>query len=87
LGVSRFPVRLAAARLELIEKHKQEMKRFPPDLARFPDSLRRKCPVGDVAERVRACNLNEVVQHGKRADAIVKNMLLYSRQGSEFERP
>jgi two-component system, NtrC family, sensor kinase len=27
-------------------------------------------------------NLDKVVQHGKRADAIVKNMLLHSRQGS-----
>src|SRR5205814_5459394 len=27
-------------------------------------------------------NLDKVVQHGKRADSIVKNMLLHSRQGS-----
>jgi hypothetical protein len=27
-------------------------------------------------------NLGKVVQHGKRADAIVKNMLLHSREGS-----
>jgi hypothetical protein len=26
-------------------------------------------------------NLDKVVQHGKRADAIVKNMLLHSREG------
>jgi GAF domain-containing protein len=32
-------------------------------------------------------NLDKVVQHGKRADAIVKNMLLHSRQGSEEHRP
>jgi signal transduction histidine kinase len=32
-------------------------------------------------------NLNKVVQHGKRADAIVKNMLLHSRQGSSEHRP
>jgi len=32
-------------------------------------------------------NLNRVVQHGKRADAIVKNMLLHSRQGSVEHRP
>ena len=31
-------------------------------------------------------NLNKVVQHGKRADAIVKNMLLHSRQGSGEHR-
>jgi two-component system NtrC family sensor kinase len=31
-------------------------------------------------------NLQKVVQHGKRADAIVKNMLLHSRQGSGEHR-
>jgi two-component system NtrC family sensor kinase len=31
-------------------------------------------------------NLNKVVQHGKRADAIVKNMLLHSREGSGEHR-
>jgi signal transduction histidine kinase len=32
-------------------------------------------------------NLEKVVQHGKRADSIVKNMLLHSRQGSGEHRP
>ena len=32
-------------------------------------------------------NLEKVVQHGKRADSIVKNMLLHSRQGSGDHRP
>ena len=32
-------------------------------------------------------NLEKVVQHGKRADSIVKNMLLHSRQGSGERRP
>ena len=32
-------------------------------------------------------NLDKVVQHGKRADAIVKNMLLHSREGSDEHRP
>src|SRR5512138_2754649 len=31
-------------------------------------------------------NLNKVVQHGKRADSIVKNMLLHSREGSGEQR-
>jgi hypothetical protein len=31
-------------------------------------------------------NLDKVVQHGKRADTIVKNMLLHSREGSEEHR-
>ncbi|MGA7346174.1 MAG: ATP-binding protein, partial [Pseudolabrys sp.] len=32
-------------------------------------------------------NLDKVVQHGKRADGIVKNMLLHSREGSGEHRP
>jgi GAF domain-containing protein len=32
-------------------------------------------------------NLNKIVQHGKRADSIVKNMLLHSREGSGDRRP
>jgi signal transduction histidine kinase len=32
-------------------------------------------------------NLDKVVQHGKRADAIIKNMLLHAREGSGEHRP
>jgi two-component system NtrC family sensor kinase len=32
-------------------------------------------------------NLEKVVQHGQRADSIVKNMLLHSREGSGERRP
>jgi PAS domain S-box-containing protein len=32
-------------------------------------------------------NLEKIVQHGKRADSIVKNMLLHSRAGSTEHRP
>jgi signal transduction histidine kinase len=32
-------------------------------------------------------NLEKVVQHGKRADSIVKNMLLHSREGTGEHRP
>jgi two-component system, NtrC family, sensor kinase len=32
-------------------------------------------------------NLEKVVQHGRRADSIVKNMLLHSREGSGEQRP
>jgi two-component system, NtrC family, sensor kinase len=32
-------------------------------------------------------NLEKVVQHGKRADSIVKNMLLHSREGAGEQRP
>jgi signal transduction histidine kinase len=32
-------------------------------------------------------NLDKIAQHGKRADSIVKNMLLHSREGSGEQRP
>jgi len=42
--------------------------------------------IKELADTLRS-NLEKVVQHGKRADAIVKNMLLHSRQGSQEHRP
>jgi two-component system, NtrC family, sensor kinase len=42
--------------------------------------------IAELTDTLRA-NLDKVVQHGKRADAIVKNMLLHSRQGSGEHRP
>ena len=42
--------------------------------------------IGEIADMLQG-NLEKVVQHGKRADAIVKNMLLHSRQGSGEHRP
>jgi signal transduction histidine kinase len=46
----------------------------------------RRAEFGELTETLRG-NLQKVVQHGKRADAIVKNMLLHSRQGSgEYRR-
>ena len=41
--------------------------------------------ISEIAETLRG-NLDKVVQHGKRADAIVKNMLLHSREGSGEHR-
>lgn len=41
--------------------------------------------VNEITEMLRG-NLEKVVQHGKRADSIVKNMLLHSRQGSGEHR-
>jgi signal transduction histidine kinase len=42
--------------------------------------------ITDLTNTLRA-NLDKIVQHGKRADAIVKNMLLHSREGSGEHRP
>jgi two-component system, NtrC family, sensor kinase len=46
----------------------------------------RRAEFGELTETLRG-NLQKIVQHGKRADAIVKNMLLHSRQGSGEHRP
>jgi GAF domain-containing protein len=47
---------------------------------------KRRDEVAELMETLRS-NLDKVVQHGKRADAIVKNMLLHSHQGSGEHRP
>ena len=41
--------------------------------------------VGELTQMLKS-NLEKVVQHGKRADSIVKNMLLHSREGSGEQR-
>ena len=45
-----------------------------------------RAEIREIADTLQG-NLDKVVQHGKRADAIVKNMLLHSRQGSGEHRP
>jgi signal transduction histidine kinase len=45
-----------------------------------------RAEISEIADTLQG-NLEKVVQHGKRADAIVKNMLLHSRQGSGEHRP
>ena len=45
-----------------------------------------RAEINELTDTLRG-NLDKVVQHGKRADAIVKNMLLHSRQGSGEHRP
>jgi GAF domain-containing protein len=45
-----------------------------------------RAEISEIADTLQG-NLGKVVQHGKRADAIVKNMLLHSRQGSGEHRP
>jgi two-component system, NtrC family, sensor kinase len=57
------------------------------------DVLTSATPDGKKAEEVDELtlllktNLEKVVQHGKRADSIVKNMLLHSREGTGEHRP
>jgi signal transduction histidine kinase len=45
-----------------------------------------KDEVGELTGMLRG-NLEKVVQHGRRADSIVRNMLLHSREGSGEHRP
>ncbi len=41
--------------------------------------------ISDIADTLRG-NLDKIIQHGKRADSIVKNMLMHSREGSGEHR-
>jgi two-component system, NtrC family, sensor kinase len=51
--------------------------------ARLEETMRREF---DEIRKLLRSNLEKIVQHGKRADAIVKNMLLHSRSGSVDHR-
>src|SRR5215467_342424 len=50
------------------------------------DDVGRRKELDEIRELLKS-NLEKVVQHGKRADSIVKNMLLHSREGSGEHRP
>lgn len=45
-----------------------------------------RASIAEITELLKG-NLQKVVQHGRRADSIVKNMLLHSRSGSGEHRP
>jgi two-component system, NtrC family, sensor kinase len=64
---------------ELIDELQDTLKGLP-----FDDKARAE--INELTDTLRG-NLDKVVQHGKRADAIVKNMLLHSREGSGEHRP
>jgi signal transduction histidine kinase len=58
---------------ELVDELQETLKSFP-----FADKARAE--INELTDTLRD-NLDKVVQHGKRADTIVKNMLLHSREG------
>jgi GAF domain-containing protein len=60
-----------------------ELARALEKLANGPDA---RAEIDEITAVLRG-NLQKIVQHGKRADSIVKNMLLHSRQGSGEHRP
>src|SRR5262249_28301602 len=47
---------------------------------------KRRSEITELMDTLRG-NLDKVVQHGQRADSIVKNMLLHSRESSVEHRP
>jgi signal transduction histidine kinase len=55
-------------------------------LQRMQSDEKTRAEVNELTETLRA-NLGKIEQHGKRADSIVKNMLLHSREGSGEHRP
>ena len=65
--------------VELIDELRQALAG-----ANLNDKLRAQ--ISEIADMLQG-NLDKVVQHGKRANSIVKNMLLHSRQGSQEHRP
>jgi len=56
------------------------------DTLKGPLDDKARAEIKDLTDTLRS-NLDKVVQHGKRADAIVKNMLQHSREGSGDHRP
>jgi signal transduction histidine kinase len=74
-----FVNNFSAVSTELIDELRQALAS-----ANLDNKLRAE--ISEIADTLQG-NLDKVVQHGKRADAIVKNMLLHSRQGSGEHRP
>src|SRR5215510_5445186 len=74
-----FVNNFSAVSVELIDELRQSLAD-----ANLSDKLQGE--VAEIADMLQG-NLDKVVQHGKRADSIVKNMLLHSRAGSGEHRP
>jgi two-component system NtrC family sensor kinase len=74
-----FVNNFSSVSVEVIEELRQALS-----AANLDSKLRSE--VTEIADMLQG-NLDKVVQHGKRADSIVKNMLLHSRAGSGEHRP
>jgi GAF domain-containing protein len=74
-----FVNNFSAVSAELIDELRQALAG-----ANLDSKLRAE--ITEIADTLQG-NLEKVVQHGKRADGIVKNMLLHSREGSGDHRP
>ena len=74
-----FVNNFSSVSIELIDELKQA-------LSGLPHNEKVGTEINELADLLRG-NLDKIVQHGKRADSIVKNMLLHSRSGSGDHRP
>ena len=74
-----FVNNFSSVSVELIDELKETLGHVQAD-------EKTRADIDDIANTLRD-NLDKVVQHGKRANTIVKNMLLHSRQGSGEHRP
>ncbi len=74
-----FVNNFSSVSVELIDELREALGSAPLD-----NKLR--AGINEIADMLQG-NLDKVVQHGKRAGSIVKNMLLHSRQGSGEHRP
>jgi two-component system, NtrC family, sensor kinase len=75
-----FVNNFSALSAELIDELNDALK--PP--VALDDKVREE--IDELTQMLKG-NLEKVVQHGKRADSIVKNMLLHSREGAGEHRP
>src|SRR5262249_337366 len=73
-----FVNNFSAVSTELIDELRDTLKNINLD-------AKMRTEVSELADMLQS-NLEKVVEHGKRADSIVKNMLLHSRQGSGEHR-
>jgi GAF domain-containing protein len=74
-----FVNNFSAVSVELIDELQEALQSMPFD-------EKKRAEINELTDMLRG-NLSKVVQHGRRADSIVKNMLLHSRQGSGDHRP
>jgi signal transduction histidine kinase len=74
-----FVNNFSAVSVELIDELREAL-----DGVQLDD--KRRGQINELADMLQG-NLSKVVQHGKRADSIVKNMLLHSRRDSGEHRP
>jgi GAF domain-containing protein len=73
-----FVNNFSSVSIELIDELQETMQSI-----QFDETKRAE--IAELTDMLRG-NLSKVVQHGRRADSIVKNMLLHSRQGSGEHR-